>query len=43
MADWLKDRLDAKPMQSKHMKVDTAGQIHDFTFEVARKVLSILL
>ena len=36
-ADWLKDRLDGKPMQTKHMKVDANGQIHESTFEEARK------
>ena len=43
MADWLKDRLDGKPMQTKHMKVDAGGQIHESTFEEARKALSIPL
>jgi hypothetical protein len=43
MADWLKDRLDGKPMQTKHMKVDANGQIHESTFEEARKTLSIPL
>jgi len=43
MADWLKDRLDGKPMQTKHMKVDAIGQIQDSTFEEARKALSIPL
>jgi pimeloyl-ACP methyl ester carboxylesterase len=42
-ADWLKDRLDGKPMQTKHMKVDANGQIHESTFEEARKALSIPL
>jgi pimeloyl-ACP methyl ester carboxylesterase len=43
MADWLKDRLDGKPMQTKHMKVDAGGQIHESTFEEARRALSIPL
>jgi hypothetical protein len=43
MADWLKDRLDGKSMQSKHMKVDAFGQIHESTFEEARKALSVPL
>ena len=43
MADWLKDRLDGKPMQTKHMKVDAIGQIHESTIEEARKALSIPL
>ena len=43
MADWLKDRLDGKPMQTKHMKVDAIGQVHESTFEEARKALSIPL
>jgi esterase/lipase len=43
MADWLKDRLDGKPMPTKHMKVDANGQIHESTFEEARKALSIPL
>jgi esterase/lipase len=42
-ADWLKDRLDSKPMQTKHMKVDATGQVHESTFEEARKALSIPL
>jgi fermentation-respiration switch protein FrsA (DUF1100 family) len=43
MADWLKDRLDGKSMQSKHMKVDSIGQIHESTFEEARRALSLPL
>jgi len=43
VADWLKDRLDGKPMETKHMKVDAAGQVHESTFEEARKSLSIYL
>ena len=42
VADWLKDRLDGKPMQTKHMKVDAAGNVHESTFEDARKSLSLL-
>jgi dienelactone hydrolase len=41
LADWLKDRLDSKPMQTKHMKVDATGQVHESTFEEARKALSV--
>ena len=36
------DRVDSKPMQTKHMKVDATGQVHESTFEEARKALSIL-
>jgi hypothetical protein len=43
MADWLKDRLDGKAMPTKHMKVDANGQIHESSFEEARKALSIPL
>jgi dienelactone hydrolase len=43
MADWLKDRLDGKSVPTKHMKVDASGQIHESTFEEARKALSIPL
>jgi dipeptidyl aminopeptidase/acylaminoacyl peptidase len=42
IADWLKDRLDGKPMETKHMKVDAAGTVHESTFEDARKALSLL-
>jgi len=42
IADWLKDRLDGKPMETKHMKVDAAGTVHESTFEEARKTLSLL-
>ena len=42
IADWLKDRLDGKPMETKHMKVDAAGTVHESTFEEARKSLSLL-
>ena len=43
VADWLRDRFDGKPMQTKHMKVDANGQVHESTFEEARKALSIPL
>ncbi len=44
MADWLKDRLDGKPMQTKHMKVDAIGQVADpLSEEAAAKTLSIPL
>ncbi len=42
IADWLKDRLDGKPMETKHMKVDAAGTVHESTFEDARKELSMI-
>jgi alpha-beta hydrolase superfamily lysophospholipase len=42
-ADWLRDRLDGKSMQTKHIKVDAFGNIHESTFEEARKALSIPL
>jgi cephalosporin-C deacetylase-like acetyl esterase len=42
IADWLKDRLDGKPMETKHMKVDAAGTIHESTFEEAKKALSLI-
>jgi pimeloyl-ACP methyl ester carboxylesterase len=42
IADWLKDRLDGKPMETKHMKVDAAGTVHESTFEEARKALSLI-
>lgn len=42
IADWLKDRLDGKPMETKHMKVDAAGTVHESTFEEARKSLSLI-
>jgi fermentation-respiration switch protein FrsA (DUF1100 family) len=41
MIEWLQDRLDHKPMQTKHMKVDAAGVIHESTFEQARNALSL--
>ncbi len=41
IADWLKDRLDGKPMESKHMKVDAAGVVHESTFAEARQSLSL--
>jgi hypothetical protein len=43
MADWLKDHLDGKPKQTKLMKVDAIGQIHESTLEEARKALSVPL
>jgi alpha-beta hydrolase superfamily lysophospholipase len=42
IADWLKDRLDGKPMETRHMKVDAAGTVHESTFEEARQALSLL-
>ncbi len=41
LADWFKDRMDGKPLQTKHMKVDATGQVHESTFEEARKALSV--
>jgi fermentation-respiration switch protein FrsA (DUF1100 family) len=41
VAEWIKDRFDGKPMQTKHMKVDAAGRVRESTFEEARKALSI--
>jgi len=41
IAEWIKDRFDGKPMQTKHMKVDAAGKVRESTFEEARKALSI--
>ena len=32
-----KDRMDGKPAQTRHMKVDVTGQVHESTFEEARK------
>jgi hypothetical protein len=40
LADWFKDRMVGKPTQTKHMKVDATGQVHESTFEEARKALS---
>jgi hypothetical protein len=37
------DRFAGKPMQSKLMKVDAGGQIHEFKFEESRKALSVAL
>jgi hypothetical protein len=34
---------DSKPMHTKHVKVDTNGQIQESTFEEARKAHSIPL
>jgi len=41
MMEWLQDRLDGKPMQTKHMKVDASGAIHESSFEQARNALSL--
>jgi fermentation-respiration switch protein FrsA (DUF1100 family) len=43
LAEWIKDRVDSKPAQTKHMKVDANGQVHESTFEEARKALSMPL
>jgi len=42
-ADWIVDRMNSKPMQDKHMKVDASGQVHESTFAEAREALSIPL
>lgn len=39
IAEWLRDRLDSKPMPTKHMKVDAIGQLHESTFAEARTAL----
>ena len=39
MADWLKDRLDSKPMESQHVLIDMAGQAQVSSFaDYARAV-----
>ena len=43
VAEWFTDRFAGKPMPSKLMKVDAAGQIHEFKFEESRKSLSVSL
>lgn len=43
IAEWFVDRFAGKPMPSKLMKVDAAGQIHEFKFEDSRKSLSVSL
>ncbi|HVB58997.1 MAG TPA: alpha/beta hydrolase [Candidatus Acidoferrales bacterium] len=40
-ADWLQDRLEGKPMETKHMWVDSSGVVHESTFEQTRSALSI--
>ncbi|MFB3092215.1 MAG: alpha/beta hydrolase family protein, partial [Dehalococcoidia bacterium] len=35
LANWLKDRLDGKPMESRHVFVDLAGQTHGTSFDEA--------
>jgi dienelactone hydrolase len=39
IAEWLNDRLDGKPMATKHMKVDAIGHVHESTFAEARTAL----
>jgi dienelactone hydrolase len=39
IAEWLKDRLDSKPLSTKHMRVDAGGQVHESTFAEAREAL----
>lgn len=39
--DWIKDRFDGKPCVTKFMKVDGTGNLHESSFEVARKALSL--
>jgi hypothetical protein len=41
VADWLKDRLDGKPMESQHILVDMGGQTHVSSFEEARSLQSV--
>jgi dipeptidyl aminopeptidase/acylaminoacyl peptidase len=36
MAEWIKDRLDGRPMESKNILVDLAGQTH--AIEIPRRV-----
>ncbi len=36
MADWLKSCLDGKPMESKHIWIDMAGQAQESSFEEIR-------
>jgi|GEM_PF-5339421 hypothetical protein len=33
IADWLRDRLDGRPMASQHMLVDMMGQVHGTAWE----------
>lgn len=42
MADWLKSRLDGKPMESKHIWIDMAGQAQESSFEEIRGQRPIL-
>lgn len=42
VADWIKDRFDGKPCPTKHMKVDGTGNVHESSFEDARKALSLI-
>ena len=42
MADWIADRFAGKSMETKHMKVDAAGSVHESSFEDARKALSLM-
>jgi fermentation-respiration switch protein FrsA (DUF1100 family) len=42
-ADWVKDRIDGKPMPTQHMKVDMIGQVHESNFAEARQALPIPL
>ena len=37
LANWLKDRLDGVPMESRHIFVDLAGQTHVTSFDEAHK------
>jgi fermentation-respiration switch protein FrsA (DUF1100 family) len=41
VADWIRDRMDGRPVQTMHMKVDATGQVHESSFEDARKALSV--
>ncbi len=39
IADWLKDRLDDKPMASQHVLIDLAGQAHASSFADYTRVI----
>jgi fermentation-respiration switch protein FrsA (DUF1100 family) len=43
VADWFDDRFKGKPMPTKLMKVDAAGQVHEFKFEDSQKSVSVSL
>lgn len=37
VAEWIRDRLDDQPMETRHMFVDMAGTVHSSSFEEARE------